>query len=332
MSNQNRGVGILGVGSALPETVMTNFDLEKVVDTSDEWIKRRTGISERRVLDKDTPAYELGVKAAVRAVEDAGITAEDLDLIIVTTNSPDYLVPSTACIIQGKIGAGKAAAFDMNAACTGFVYGITVAKQFIETGAYKYVMVVGCEALSKITDWEDRNTCVLFADAAGAVVLGPVKEGYGILGTNIGADGSAGHTITSPCCHIDPVDIEKRPHENKRVVWMDGSAVLKFAVRIMEQATRAVLEEAKMSTDDVDFIFPHQANIRIIEGAVDRLGIPLDKVPLIIGKYGNISSASIPVALDEAVKTNKLKKGDNLIFVGFGGGLTWGSALVKWCK
>jgi len=326
------GVGILGIGSSLPEKVLTNDDLEKMVDTSDEWITKRTGISERRILQEDEPAYELGVEAAKKAIEDAGITAEDIDLIIATTETPDYLTPSTSCIIQGKIGAKKAAAFDMNAACTGLVYGMTVATQFISTGYYKYILVVGCEGLSKIVDWKDRNTCVLFGDGAGAIVLGKVEKGYGILATHIGADGDMGYNITLPCCHIDEKDLKVRIHENKRVIWMDGGEVFKFAVKAMASATEKVLEEVKLPVEDVKFIFPHQANIRIIDGAMKRLGVTLDKVNMIIHKYGNISSASIPVALDDAVKANRISKGDYLVLVGFGGGLTWGSAVVRWNK
>lgn len=332
MSSKRNAVGILGVGSSLPQKVVTNFDLEKLVDTSDEWITKRTGISERRILDDQEPAYKLGIEAAQKAIEDAGISAEEIDLIIVTTNTPDYLSPSTSCIIQKNIGAANAAAFDLNAACSGFVYATTVAKQFIETGYYKYVLIVGCEGLSKIVDWKDRNTCVLFGDGAGAVVLGCVEDGYGLLATDIGADGNMGHVITIPCCHMDNEDLEKRPNENKQVIRMDGSEVFKFAVRVMAQATEKVLEIADIKLDDLKLIIPHQANIRIIDGAAKRLGINSEKVFTNVHKYGNISSASIPVALDEAYKSKLLSKGDNIVFVGFGGGLTWASALIKWSK
>ena len=332
LSNLNNSVGILGIGSYTPDRVLTNLDLEKIVDTSDEWITKRTGISERRVLEKDEPAYEMGIKAAQRALEDAGLTAEDIDLIIATTESPDYLTPSTSCIIQGKICASKAAAFDLNAACSGFIYGLSVAQQFIATGYYKHVLVVAVEGLTKITDWDDRNTCVLFGDGAGAAVLGKVEDGYGILGNYLGSDGTLGHNITIPCCHITDVDIEKRAHENKRVIWMDGSEVFKFAIKIMEHATNEVINRAKLTLDDIKLIIPHQANIRIIDGAVKRLGVSEDKVIVNVQKYGNISSASIPVALDQADKAGKLSKGDNIILVGFGGGLTWASTVIKWSK
>jgi 3-oxoacyl-[acyl-carrier-protein] synthase-3 len=327
-----RNAGILGLGSFVPQKVLTNFDLEKIVDTSDEWITKRTGISERRILDKDVPAYEMGVEAAKLALADAGISAEDLDLIIVTTVTPDYLTPSMSCMIQKQIGASKAAAFDLNAACSGMVYALTTAKQFILTGYYKYILVVACEALSKTLDWEDRNTCVLFGDGAGAVVLGEAEEGYGIVSTYIGADGNVGHNITLPCLHMNEGDIKVRPRDNKNTLWMDGGEVFKFAVRIMTHATEKVLSDASLSINDLKLIVPHQANIRIIDGAARKLGISSERVFTNVHKYGNMSSSSIPVALDEAEKSGRINKGDYIVLVGFGGGLTWACALIKWSK
>lgn len=334
MISEGFGVGILGIGSSIPEKVLTNADLEKMVDTSDEWIIKRTGISERRILEENIPAYTLGAKAGKAAIEDAGLTPEDIDLIIVTTETPDYLVPSMSCIIQNELGAKKAAAFDLNAACTGFMYGITVAKQFIETGfnGYKNILVIGCEALSKVTDYEDRATCILFGDAAGAAVIGPVPNGYGILSSHLGADGGLGHNITVPCLTCTESDLEVRPNTKKNSLWMNGSEVFKFAVKIMEQATLQVLDNVKMTLEDVKVIIPHQANIRIIDGAVKRLGVNEEKVYVNLQKYGNMSSASIPVALDEVIKAGRIEKGDNIVLVGFGGGLTWGSVLIKWSK
>jgi len=330
--NKNYSCGILGVGSCLPDKVLTNQDWEKMVDTTDEWITKRTGISERRVLEENAPAHELGINAAKMALEDANLTAEDLDLIIVTTETPDYLSPSMSCLVQNAIGAKKAAAFDLNAACSGFIYGMTVADKFIKTGFYKHILLIGCEGLTKIMDWKDRNTCVLFGDGAGAAVLGPVEEGYGLLNSCIGAVGELGHNLTIPCCHISEEDIARRPGENKRVLWMDGSEVFKFAVKIMDYGTRKVLEEVEMGLDDVKLVVPHQANSRILDGAKKRLGISSEKIFSNLHKYGNISSASIPVGLNEAYREGRFKKGDNLVLVGFGGGLTWGSALIKWSK
>ena len=330
MNNLAQGIGILGLGSAIPEKVLTNFDLEKMVDTSDEWIIKRTGISERRILEKETPAYVLGVEAAKKAIDDAGLKPEEIDLIIVTTSCPDYLSPSIACIIQKEIKAVNSAAFDLNAACSGFIYGITTAKQFIATGYYKNVLIVACEGLSKVVDWKDRNTCVLFGDGAGAVVLGAVEKEYGIINTEIGADGSMGHFITIPCCHLSDEDKKNRPHENKMVLWMDGGEVFKFAVRIMAHAVEKVLRKCNITMDDIGLIVPHQANIRIMEGAAKKMGISMEKIYSNVHKYGNTSSASIPVALTEAWKSGKISKGDYIVLVGFGGGLTWASALVKW--
>lgn len=329
MNKTMHNAGILGLGSCVPQKVLTNFDLEQMVDTSDEWIVKRTGISERRILEEGEPAYMLGVEAAKRALENAGIGAEQLDLIITTTETPDYLAPSTACIIQKHIGAVNAAAFDLNAACSGFVYGLTVAQQFIATGHYKHILIVGCEGLTKAVDWKDRNSCILFGDGAGAAVVGEVEDGYGILNTHIGADGTQGHCITIPCYDLTQEEKEKRPNGKYNSIWMDGSEVFKFAVRIMEQATNKVLQDVGMSIDQVKLVVPHQANIRIIEGAMKRLGINSDKVFMNLHKYGNISSASIPVALCEAIQENRIVKGDYVVLVGFGGGLTWASALIR---
>ncbi len=332
LEHKLKTAGILGTGKSIPEKVLSNFDLEKMVDTSDEWITQRTGISERRIIDNNMPLHQLGIEASRIALKDAGIKPEDLDLIIVTTETPDYMTTSMSCLIQKGISAANAAAFDLNAACTGFVYALTVANQFIQTGYYKYILIVCCEALSRVVDWQDRSTCVLFGDAAGAVVVGPVDRGSGIIATHIGADGNLGHNITIPCCYINQDDINKRPGENKRTIRMDGSEVFRFAVRVMVQATEKVLEEAGLSMDDIKLVIPHQANIRIIDGASKRLEIDSNKVYANVHKYGNTSSASIPIALDEAAREGLLSKGDNIILVGFGGGLTWASALINWVK
>jgi len=320
------------MGKSVPSKILTNSDLEKMVDTSDEWITKRTGMSERRILEQDMPLHQLGIEASKMALEDAGIQPENLDLIIVATDTPDYLVPSMACLIQSGISAVNAAAFDLNAACTGFVYALTVADQFIQTGYYKYILIVCCEALSRVVDWHDRSTCILFGDASGAVVVGPVDKGSGVIASHIGADGNLGHNITIPCCYINKEELSKRSGENKRTIWMDGSEVFKFAVRVMVQATEKVLEDSNFTIDDIKLIIPHQANIRIIDGASKRLGIDSDRVYANVHKYGNTSSASIPIALDEAIREGTISKGDNIILVGFGGGLTWASALINWVK
>lgn len=332
MKREMNGIGILGMGNCLPKKIMTNYELETMVDTSNEWIKKRTGILERRISDKNSPSYLMGVEAGRKAIADAGLKAEDIDLIIVSTITPDYMTPSMACTIQSGIGAVSAAAFDINAACSGFVYAVAAAKKFIESGSNKYVLVVSCEALSKVTDWEDRNTCVLFGDAAGAAVLGHVDDGYGVLNTHIGADGEVGHTITLPNLYLNEVDLQNRTHANKQVIWMDGSEVFKFAVRTLEQATLRVLEGTGVDLKDIKLIIPHQANQRIVEGAAKRLGINMETMYTNLDRYGNTSSASIPVALEEASRAKLIQKDDYIVLVGFGGGLTWGSALIKWNK
>ncbi len=332
MTISAKSVGILGTGSCLPEKVLTNNDLEKMVETSNEWIIKRTGISERRILNGDTPAYSLGIEAARKALEDAKLHPEDIDLIILATETPDYMTPSAACTVQGAIGAKNATAYDINAACTGFIFGLVTAQQFIANGMFRHALVIGCEGLSKAVDWKDRNTCVLFGDGAGAVVLGEVEKGYGILNSFLGSDGSSGMNITIPNLYLTEAEKEKRLNGKYNSIWMDGTEVFKFAVKAMSSATLRVLEDLDMTVEDLDFIFPHQANTRIIDGAIKKLGITDEKLHYIIHKYGNISSASIPVALDEAHREGKLKKGDNLVMVGFGGGLTWGSIALKWFK
>ncbi|MBA4547481.1 ketoacyl-ACP synthase III [Thermoactinomyces intermedius] len=325
-----RSVGILGTGSYLPEKVLTNADLEKMVDTNDEWIVSRTGIRERRIAALDEASSDLSVKAAEKALKKAGIRAEELDMIIVTTVTPDMNFPATACLVQDRLGAKKAATFDLSAACTGFIYGISTGAQFIATGVYKYVLVIGVECLSRIVDWTDRNTCVLFGDGAGAAVLGPVEEGYGFLSFELGGDGSGGNLLNLPAGGSRLPASEKTIQERLHYVHMSGREVFKFAVRVMGNATEEALAKAGLSKEDIDFLVPHQANIRIIDSAVKRLGLTEDKVVVNLDRYGNMSSASIPVALDEAVERGQIKKGDTMVLCGFGGGLTWGATVLKW--
>ncbi len=333
MSDHNAAsIGIIGIGSYLPQKVLTNFDLEKMVDTSNEWIVKRTGISERRILDEALPASSMGVEASKKALDDAGLTPDDIDLIIATTECPDYLTPSMACLIQREIKAVNAAAFDLNAACSGFVYAISIAQKLIQCGYYRHILIVACEGLSRIIDWQDRNTCVLLGDGSGAVVLGRVENGLGIISTHLGADGAMSQTITIPCCYKSENDIEARTNGKITSLRMDGSEVFKFAVRVLPAAVEKVLKASGISIDKIKWIIPHQANIRIIEGAAKRLEIEMDRIYTNLHKYGNVSSASIPVAIDEAMRSGDLKKGDYIVLVGFGGGLTWASALIRWSK
>jgi 3-oxoacyl-[acyl-carrier-protein] synthase III len=307
--------GIIGVGQYLPEEVVTNLDLEKRMDTSDEWIRTRTGIEERRIAGDDMDTSDLAYRAAAEAIRNAGISAEELDLILVATVTPDQPFPTVSCMLQDQLGAKKAAAMDLSAACAGFMYGMVTGKQFIEAGTYKYVLIVGVEKLSKITDWKDRNTAVLFGDGAGAVVMGPVSEGKGVLSFELGSDGSGG----------------KHLYQDDYIV-MNGREVFKFAVRQMGESSINVLEKAGLSKEDVDFLIPHQANIRIMESARQRLELPVEKMSKTVHKYGNTSAASIPISLFEELEAGKIKDGDVVVMVGFGGGLTWGAIAMRWGK
>jgi 3-oxoacyl-[acyl-carrier-protein] synthase-3 len=305
--------GILGIGSYVPERIVTNYDLEQMMDTSDEWIRTRTGIEERRIASDDVDTSHMAAEAAKQALEDAGIAAEQLDLILVATVTPDYAFPSVACMVQDQIGAKHAAAMDISAACAGFMYGMITAQQFIQTGAYKYVLVIGSEKLSKIVDWNDRNTAVLFGDGAGAAIMGPVSEGRGVLSFELGADGSGG------------MHLYQGEH-----ITMNGREVFKFAVRQMGDSSLRVLEKAGLTKEDVNFLVPHQANIRIMESSRQRLNLPEEKMSTTIRKFGNTSSSSIPLALVEERTNGRIKDDDLIVLVGFGGGLTWGAVALRW--
>ncbi|WP_028550387.1 beta-ketoacyl-ACP synthase III [Paenibacillus sp. UNC451MF] len=323
-------VGIIGTGKYVPERVLTNHELEQMVETNDEWIVTRTGIRERRLVNAEQASSDLAYEASLKALNAAGISAEQIDLIIVATITPDMAFPSTACILQEKLGAKKAAAFDLSAACSGFIYGLANASNFIALGTYKYALVVGAECLSKITDYTDRNTCILFGDGAGAVVLGAVPEGRGFKSFELGADGSGGELLRisggGSRCPVSPQSIENKQH----FIYMAGSEVFKFAVRIMGNAAEEALRKAGMEKKDIDLLVPHQANIRIIQSALNRLDLSEDKCMINLDKYGNVSAASIPIALAEAVELGRVNEGDCIVLVGFGGGLTWGASVIVW--
>lgn len=325
-------VGILGIGSFVPEKVMTNKDLEQIVDTSDEWIVDRTGIRERRIADTDMATSDLATKAAERALAHAGIQATEIDLIIVATATPDMFFPSVACLVQANLKATKAAAFDLAAGCSGFVYGMVTGSQFIKAGLYKKVLVIGAETLSRILDWNDRNTCVLFGDGAGAVVLGETQAGFGILGAHLGADGAGGDLLKLPAGGSRIPASNESISQKLHFVHMDGNEVFKFAIKVMGEAAVAALEDAGLKPSDVDCLVPHQANIRIIQSAAKRLKLPMDKVFVNVDRYGNTSAASIPLALEEAVHSGRVKNNDTVVLVGFGAGLTWASCVIKWCE
>lgn len=308
--------GILGIGHYVPERVVTNHELEKILDTSHEWIVTRTGIKERRIADDDMNTSDLASRAALAAIEQAGMGVDEIDLIIVATSTPDYQVfPSVACLVQEKIKAKTVGAMDVSAACSGFVYAMILAKQFIETGANQRVLVIGAEKMSKKLNWKDRNTAVLFGDGAGAVVMGPVSEDRGILSFDMGADGSGANQLVI-----------------NDYLEMNGREVYKFAVRQMPQTIMNVMDKANLSIENIDFLIPHQANTRIIDYSREKLGIPAEKVSITVDKYGNTSGATIPLSLIEEVNQGKIKDGDLVVLVGFGGGLTWGSIALRWGK
>ncbi len=321
---------IVSTGSYLPEKVLTNYDLEKMVETSDQWITERTGIKERRIANENQTASDLAYEASKVALGRADLNAEDIDLIITATVTGDMPFPSTACILQDKLGAKKAAAFDINAACSGFLYGLYVANSFIRSGMHNKILVVGTEVLSKITDWEDRTTCVLFGDGAGAVIVEPTTENRGIISMSINSDGSMWDLLYLPAGG-SKIPASRESVDNKlHYIKMKGNEIFKFAVRTLEDLVIKILEENKLTPSQLSLLIPHQANLRIIQATADRLGIPMEKVLIDIDKYGNTSAASIPIALDEAVMSGRIKDGDYILLEAFGGGITWASALIKW--
>ena len=324
-----RPVSVIGTGAYVPERVMTNAEMAKMVDTSDEWITSRTGIKERRLVSKNEATSDLAVKAAEEAIKDANLKPTDLDLIIVATITPDMQFPSTACFVQAALGAKNAVSFDISAACSGFIYALVVAQQFIARGAYKNALVIGGEVLSSVTDWEDRNTCVLFGDGAGAAVLGEVKSG-GILSTYLGSDGTFTDMLMIPGGGSRNPTTNKTIENRFHYIKMRGNELFKLAVKTMADAAEEALKKAGLTSQDVDCVIPHQANARIISAVAKRVGLPDEKIYMNIDKYGNISSASLIIALCEAVKEKKIKKGDIVLLDAFGAGLVWGACVIKW--
>ena len=329
---KNKSAGIWGLGMYVPDRVVTNDDLSKLADTNDEWIYTRTGMKERRYASPEQATSDLAIEAGKRALADAGLTAEEIDLIVVATCTSDHVCPSTAALVQHGLSATNAAAFDISAACSGFVYSLVVASQMIATGLYKKVLVIGAEAMSKFINFEDRSTMILFGDGAGAVVLGEVAENYGYLGSYLGADGSGCNSIYIPAGG-SRLPLTTDVLQNKKQFWsMDGLDVFKFAVKMMGETAMKTLENAGLTPEDVDLLIPHQANSRIIQASAKRLGLQNDKVYVNIHKYGNTSGASIPIALSEARAEGRIKEGDLLLLVGFGAGLTWAGCAIRWGK
>lgn len=330
MTGSQRRSVILGTGSELPSTIITNEALEKMVETSDEWITVRTGIKERRVLEQGKGNADMAYHASIRALEDAGLEVKDLEAIIMGTVTPDYPFPSSACVLEDMLGARGVFSFDVNAACSGFINALAVADSFIRTGMVRNALVVGSDALSRLLNWQDRATCILFGDGAGAVVLGASEDGArGILSTRLRTDGSYVKTLYVPAGgSLKPADLEAvRRKEN--TITMNGKEVFKVAVRSMEDISRAALDQAGVSIDQVSLVIPHQANRRIIVALAERLGVPLEKVVVNLDKYGNTSAASVPVALDEAKRQGRIRPGDIVLMNAFGAGFAWGAAVVR---
>jgi 3-oxoacyl-[acyl-carrier-protein] synthase-3 len=325
-----RGATIVGTGMYVPERCLTNAELEGMVDTSNEWILERTGIRERRIVAPDQASSDLALIAARQALEMAGIGPEDVDQIVLATTTPDHFLPSCACTLQALLGAKDAAAYDIFAACTGFIYGLGIARGVIGAGLADTILLVGVEALSRITDYEDRNTCVLFGDGAGAVVLRACAPGEGILSVNVHSDGQQGDLLEVPAGGSRTPATAETVARRDHFVKMRGRELFKVAVRGMDESLRTALGNAGLTPADIDLIVPHQANRRIIEATRERLGVPTEKVILNIDRYGNTSSASIPISLDEVVRAGRLKPGDNVGFMAFGGGVTWGASVARW--
>ncbi len=325
-----RTVSIIGTGSHVPDRVMTNADLEVLVETSDEWIASRTGIRERRIAAEGEATSDLAAKASLQALECAGIKAEEIDLIILATITPDYFMPSTACVVQTKIGATKAVCFDISAACSGFLYGIEIAQQFITTHTYNTILVIGADKLSSIVDWTDRNTCVLFGDGAGAAVLRHRAPGHGVIATRMGSNGALADLLQVPgggsVCPIHPGNVDQKLN----TIRMEGRETFKHAVTNMVESARQVLDDAGLTAADLACVIPHQANLRIISAVAERLGVPLERVMVNLDRFGNTSAAAVAIALDEANRTGRMKVGDYVLLVVFGGGMTWASSVIQW--
>ena len=321
---------ITGTGSAVPAKIVTNFDLEKVVDTSDEWIQTRTGIKERRIASEGEYTSTFATRAAEKALAMAGSDPAELDLIIVATVTPDFPFPATACLVQDNLKATKAAAFDISAACSGFIYGLSIVEKFIRTGTIQKALVIGAEVLTRIVDWSDRNTCCLFGDGGGAVVLEAVEGDNGILSTHIHSDGSYWELLNQPGVGNRNPACQKTLDDKLMYINMQGNEVFKLAVRAMDEAAHEALTLNNMTTADIDLFIPHQANRRIIDAIGKRMGFTEGQLFVNLERYGNTSSASIPLALDEANRSGRIAAGDILLFDAFGGGLTWGAALVRW--
>jgi 3-oxoacyl-[acyl-carrier-protein] synthase III len=314
----------------VPEKILTNAELEKMVDTTDEWITTRTGIKERRIAAKGETTSDMSAKAAQAAIENAGISPEEIDLIILASITPDQFMPSSACLVQTKIGATRAACFDISAACSGFLYAIEIAQQFITSHTYNTILVIGADKLSSIVNWQDRNTCVLFGDGAGAAILRHRAQGHGVIATRMGSNGALSDLLFVPgggsACPVTPENV----HEKLNTIHMEGRETFKHAVNAMVDSARQVLDDAGLEGSSLACVIPHQANLRIISAVAERLDVPLDRVMVNLDRFGNTSAAAVAIALDEANRTGRMKEGDYVLLVVFGGGLTWASSVIQW--
>src|SRR5213080_3140318 len=329
-ARNQRTVSIIGTGSYTPEKILTNEDLSRMVDTSDEWITTRTGIKERRVAAKDETTSDMAAKAALKAIEQAKISPEEIDLLLVATATPDMIFPATACFVQKKIGAKNAACLDVSAACAGFLFAIEIAQQFITSGTYDTALVIGADKLTSITNWSDRNTCVLFGDGAGAAILRDRGSAHGVIATLIGSDAQYTNILIMPGGGSRCPITRENADMHLATIHMTGKEVYKQAVIAMLKAAKKALDQAGLSIEDIACVIPHQANVRIIEAIADRLGISRDKMFVNLDRYGNTSAAAVAIALDEANRSGRIKRGDYVLMVVFGGGLTWASTILEW--
>lgn len=328
--NDKRFAGILGTGHYAPKKILTNADLEKMVDTSDEWIRTRTGIETRHIAAQSENTSDLAVNAARQALEAAHLMPEDIDFIMVATASPDYVVPSTACMVQDKLGCTHAGAMDISAGCSGYIYAVATASSMVKAGMYKHVLIIGAEILSRVVNWQDRSTCVLFGDGAGAAVIGEVEEGFGLLASDLGSDGSLGKILDIPASGVAEPVTHRAIDSGRIYIHMEGPEVFKAAVRHMGATTLKTLEMAGINKDDINMFIAHQANNRIIQAIAKRLQLPEDRMWVNVNRFGNTSAASVGIALDEAVRAGRVKHGDIVVLSGFGAGLTWGCDVMRW--
>ena len=327
---RSNNIGIIGTGFYVPEKILTNLDLEKKLDTTDEWIKTRTGIKERRIADDKEATSDLAAKAGEKALKDANINPKDIDLLIVATHFPDHYIPSTACITQHKLGLENAVCFDLSAACSGSIYSLFVAESLMKNSNYNTAMIIGTEIFSRTVDWEDRNTCVLFGDGAGAILIKKGQKGKNIISFNFGSDGSGADLLKIPAGGSRLTVTNKTIKQRQHFIKMEGRKVYKFAKKMMVDSVIKALDKVELAREDIDLLIPHQANLRILEAVAKKLHLPIKKIMINLEKYGNTSAASIPIALDEAISQGKIKKGDIVVLTAFGAGLTWGAIVIRW--